>query len=562
MNMYAGKGESVALPTTGHLHILKTGYVYWENDGKWDNAKKQTVDGRVSIGRLDPNNKYMLFPNKNYFSIFESVGLNQDDSKPALKESNALSKTLNYGAYVAMMKAADRVGCLSALKKTFPEHWPDIFAAALHSITAENSVAQDMPYWCFHNFCGLDSPLYLNEMSRLYEYIASDPESIPDFMFRFREGYSEAFPDSGSTLVGFDSTNQNTNSHGIELAEYGHAKVKENLPDINTAMFVDEVTGIPMYYEHFYGSILDKTETPFTIEKVKDLGFKKLFLMMDRGYFSQKSLEAVGEYNFAIMCPDSLQIVKQLFKDYSAEIKDSEKYYISEENIYGKHIRNMEVCGGTYNCYIYYDSKRAEEERATIHTKVQMMIKAALSRKRFSKKLQETFSPWLIIEKSEKDPATGKAFTVKESKRHVQQCLDKAGFFVVLSNVNLTADKMIKVARMRDSNEKAFRRIKNHFGLSKTYSHSAATYEGKMFIAFVALIIIESYRYYIKPVLNAINSTTTSTTIGELNKYQIQQKRDGSWMPMYAITKKQRQIFKCLDLTEGKIKTMVSNIRV
>ena len=89
-----------------------------------------------------------------------------------------------------------------------------------------------MPYWCFHNFCGLDSPLYSNEMSRLYEHISSDPESIPDFMFRFREGYSQAFPDSDSTLVGFDSTNQNTNSHGIELAEFGHAKVKENLPDI------------------------------------------------------------------------------------------------------------------------------------------------------------------------------------------------------------------------------------------------------------------------------------------------------------------------------------------
>ena len=102
---------------------------------------------------------------------------------------------------------------------------------------------------------------------------------------------------------------------------------------------------------------------------------------------------------------------------------------------------------------------------------------------------------------------------------------------MILSNVNLTADKMIKVSRMRDINEKAFRRMKNHFGLSKTYSHSAAT------IAFVVLIIIESYRYYIKPVLNTISSTTTATTIGELNKYQIQQKRDGSWMPMYAMTK-------------------------
>ena len=560
--MYAGKNEPVPLPTTGHLHTLKTGYVYWEDDGKWDNERKQTVDGRVSIGRIDPDHKGMMFPNKNYFMIFDATNPPQTDKRSVLSQPSPFSKTLSYGAYAAMLEAADHIGCVSALKKTFPEHWQDIFAAALHSITAENSVAQDMPYWCFHNYCGLSSPLYSSEMSRLYEHISGDPESIPDFMYRFREAYHEAFPDSGLTLVGFDSTNQNTNSHGIELAEYGHPKVKENLPDINTAMFVDEMTGIPLYYEHFYGSLLDKTETPFTMEKVQDLGFRKLFLMMDRGYFSQKAIDSAGEYNFAIMCPETLQMVKQLFKEYSAEIKDSEKYYINEENIYGKRIRNLEVVGNIYNCYIYYDSKRAEDERATIHTKVQLMMKAALSRKRFSKKLQETFSPWLQIEKTERDPNTGRSFTVKESKRHVQQCLDKAGFFVILSNTDLSAADMIMIARMRDSNEKAFRRMKHHFGLSKTYSHSAATYEGKMFIAFVALIIIEAYRYFIKPVLDAVSSTTTASTIGELNKYQIQRKRDGSWMPMYAMTKKQRQILKCLDLTEGKIKTKVSKLRV
>ena len=31
---------------------------------------------------------------------------------------------------------------------------------------------------------------------------------------------------------------------------------------------------------------------------------------------------------------------------------------------------------------------------------------------------------------------------------------------------------------------------------------------------------------------------------------------------MEEITKKQRQIFKCLDLTEGKIKTMIGKLRV
>ena len=43
---------------------------------------------------------------------------------------------------------------------------------------------------------------------------------------------------------------------------------------------------------------------------------------------------------------------------------------------------------------------------------------------------------------------------------------------------------------------------------------------------------------------------------------QIQQKRDGSWMPMYAMTKKQRQILKCLDLSEATVKTLVSKLRV
>lgn len=560
--MYAGKSESVPLPTIGHLHTLKNGYIYWEDGGKWDNERKQTIDALVSIGKIDPDHEGMMFTNRNYFAIFNSANPPQPDVEASDKPDNPFSRTLNYGAYAAMLEAAESVGCISALRKTFPERWDAIFAAVLHSITAENSVAQDMPYWCFHNYCGLDSPLYSNEMSRLYEYISEDAESIPDFMCRFREGYSAAFPDSGQALVGFDSTNQNTSFHGIELAEFGHAKVKEKPPDINTAMFVDETTGILLYYEPFYGSILDKTEIPFTMEKVKDLGFKKLFLMMDRDYFSQKSLESVNEYDFAIMCPKSLQMVKQLFKEYSAEIKDSEKNYISEENIYCKHIRNMEVCGGTYNCYIYYDSKLAEEERATIHTKVQLMIKTAMSRKRFSKKLQESFSPWLLIEKTEKDSKTGRSFTVKESKRHVQSCIDKAGFFVILSNAELSAEEMIKVVRMRDCNEKAFRGIKDHFGLSKTYSHSAATYEGKMFVAFVALIVVEAYRYYIRPALDAISSTTTRSTIGELNKYQIQQKRDGSWMPMYAMTKKQRQILKCLDLSEAKVKTLVSKLRV
>ena len=64
------KNDPFPMPTTGHLHTLKTGYVYWEDGGKWDNEKRQTIDGRVPIGRIDPDHKGMMFPNRNYVVFY------------------------------------------------------------------------------------------------------------------------------------------------------------------------------------------------------------------------------------------------------------------------------------------------------------------------------------------------------------------------------------------------------------------------------------------------------------------------------------------------------------
>ena len=33
--MYFGKSDPIPLPTVGHLHILKNGYVYWERTSSW-----------------------------------------------------------------------------------------------------------------------------------------------------------------------------------------------------------------------------------------------------------------------------------------------------------------------------------------------------------------------------------------------------------------------------------------------------------------------------------------------------------------------------------------------
>ena len=72
--MYAGEATIVTLPAVGRVHILKNGYVYWENDGKWDPVKKRTIDSRVSIGKLVPDTRDQLYPNKKYFELFDKNG--------------------------------------------------------------------------------------------------------------------------------------------------------------------------------------------------------------------------------------------------------------------------------------------------------------------------------------------------------------------------------------------------------------------------------------------------------------------------------------------------------
>lgn len=558
--MYVGKVEPVEIPKSGGKTRRNTsGYIWWITESKWDNDLGYTKDNRITIGKEVPGRPGWIYPNNNFFKLFGDK-LASEKQLPVRGEFSVL---LNYGAYAALHAAAEKIGCLEVLRQTFPDVCERIFSIALHSIDAENSVAQDYSNWIFWNYCGISKNYSDSEVSALYKDIGSRHESMLDFMRLFREAYFKAVPDSERGVLAFDSTNQNTSSCGISLAEFGHAKLNENLPDINTALFVDEKTSIPLYYEHFYGSLLDKTETPTTLSKAKELGFQKLFLMMDRGYMSREALNALKKDNkFAVMCPSNLVFVRELIAANRQEIKDRENHYIPSENIYGIHVPGVEYDGEQYDAYVFYDGVRAQEERESIHNRLNFWQADVMNRKRYSEALRRRYAPYLNVVKTETKDSEGRNFSVKVNHDKVQEYIDDAGYFVILSNAGLPVDRMIEIARMRDRGEKAFRRLKYHFGLTKTYTHSTATYHGKMFIAFVALIIVESFRYFAKEILKSKTSMTTKTLLAELRKYQIRYTKNGKWEPQYAMTASQKRIFKLLDRNSREVTSAVHKIHL
>lgn len=542
--------KRVDLPQKENRIILKNGYVYYYTDMHWDAEKKKTVDNRKPVGKVCPDDNLKMFPNENWKELMGE------------ETPERTAKHMNVGSYICLYKSAGKIGCLKALQESFPNLWDKIFALCVYVIDAKSSAAQLFPYWGFHNYCGRSKPFSDSTISEVFRVISEDDWAVDNFMQYFGRNYPEAIPEAKETAVALDSTNRNTTCKNNKYAQHGKQKVKKSgIPQVNTAIIVDELTGIPIYYENFFGSVLDKTETPVTIEKVKELGFQKLFIAMDSGYASAECMTSFDDgYEFSVMTPESYQVVKYMIRTYAKQIIHNEKYYIRDEKVYGICEKGVNAFSGKYNAYLFYDSKRGQQEIDSIHEKASAILNTVWKRKRFSESLQKKYAPFITITKTEYNPKTKRNFDAEINSDAVQKEIDNAGLFVVVSNSDSTPGRIIKITRMRDKNEKGFERIKTLFDMMASDTHSTATYEGKMFIGFVSLIICEAYRWYIRDILKTESSATAETTLSELRNYQMMKKNDGTYMPVYALSRKQKELFSCFGLDQQSLREFINEL--
>ena len=545
--------RKVALPDENHRIILKQAkysYVYYFSKMYWDPDLKRTVDDRIPVGRVCRDDPTMMYPNEKWIQI-----LGEDLPLP-----HKTAKYMNVGPYLAFYKAAEKIGCLEALRSAFPKVWDKLFALCVYVIDDESAVAQLFPFWGYHNYCGFDEPFSDSTISELYKTVSEDDWARDSFMEDFQKQYFVAVPHPKEIAVALDGTNHLNRSKNNKYCEYGHPKVKgKGIPQTNTALIVDEMTGIPIYVEEFYGSLLDMIETPATMERVRSLGFPKMLFAVDSGYASADCIESISkDFEFTVMTPESYIVYKDMLAEYGTEIARKEKYYIFSENVYGICKNNVNCFSGKYNVYLFFDPDRAQEEIDSIHAKTQALLELANKRKRYTDKFRDKFAPHLVISKMPKDPVTGKNFKVEIDNSVIQEEIENAGFFTVVSNSNHTPERIIKIQRMRDKDEKAFSRFNSFFGMTASGTHGTATYEGKNFMGFVALIVAESFRWYVKDLLKS--SISTEVLIGELRKLQCWKNNENIRKPATGITKHQKEIFECLGMDEQLVLTTINKL--
>ena len=126
----------------------------------------------------------------------------------------------------------------------------------------------------------------------------------------------------------------------------------------------------------------------------------------------------------------------------------------------------------------------------------------------------------------------------------------------ILTNTHMDSSEVLEIYRRKDMLEKGFDDLKNHIDMKRMHTHTTATTDGKLFLAFIALIAVSELQVRLKTMMRE-KSWSKDVIIAELEKIKVVSTSDGKRL-MNPITKTQRLIFEPFALSEDDLRAYVT----
>src|SRR5690606_11291065 len=91
----------------------------------------------------------------------------------------------------------------------------------------------------------------------------------------------------------YDITSISSDSQGLRQIQYGRNKEGDPLAQLNLALVFGETSNLPFYYRKLAGNIPDAKTITNLLSEFSTLGFSKVKLVMDRGFYSEGNINAL-----------------------------------------------------------------------------------------------------------------------------------------------------------------------------------------------------------------------------------------------------------------------------
>jgi len=513
------------------------GHVYLYESISYRDEHGRPRSKRVLIGKADPVTGKPIYKAE-YIDRMRAEGKPIEEESEVKKYSETdvkHSRVKELGASYLYRAIAERTGLLDVLQDTIPEYWEQVYTIACFLVSCNEPVMYCAD-WAEKTDGLPTASVSPSSISRLFKEITVSDRN------RFFEGWGMMCQEN--EYLALDITSISTYSELIEEAEWGYNRDKEKLPQINLCLLLGEKTRLPVFQTVYSGSLKDVSTLKTTLETAAALSFSNLMAVMDKGFYSATNVNALMSaktgLRFLLAASFSSSFTKTQVEN-ARNCIDLAKNTITvgDDSVLG--VVMQPQWGGSRKIYahVFYNVVQAAISKQNLYAEVASLAEIAKSNPDNSDH-KKAFKKYLSIDK----PANGNcAIGIRQDV--VETELAYSGWLVILSNHIKSAAEAIRIYRAKDVVEKGFYRLKNNLELGRLRVHSNEAMLNKVFVGFIALIIM-SYIHNVMLDNGLYYKMTMKKLISVLEKIRVHYiRKDRIIVPL---TKEQTEILNAFKL--------------
>ncbi|NDL68874.1 IS1634 family transposase [Anaerotalea alkaliphila] len=519
-------------------------YVY-ESTSYWDKEKQQPRAKRKLIGKRDPATGEIIPTDGRGKKRKEQLEPLQP-AKPGPVPIDRTSRRF-YGATYLLDEIGNTLGLSQDLKQCFPTIHKQIQSIAYYLI-----LESDSPLFRFERWSSLHKHPYGGNIpsQRSSEIFSSISEEMKSSFFKLQEKRRHE-----DEYWAYDTTSVSSYSQTLCQVQYGKNKEHDRLPQINLALVFGQKSGLPFYYRKLAGNIPDVSTLKNLLADFEALGFEKVKLIMDRGFYSEANINGLFKerLKFIVAVQTGISFVRREID----KVYDTIRSYDNLDEQHGLYSTTVltewdyrqerpykkDVIAEKRRIYlhVYFNIDKYADDETSFDRKLLSMRKE-LQDGKHTPEHESFYKKYFEIKET---PVRGMQVTVKEDA--VRKSKRYYGYFTLMSNEKMDAMTALQLYRNKDLIEKAFGNIKDRLNLRRLLVSSERSLDGKLFVSFVALIYVS----YIKNHMQETGLFKDYTVQSLLDKLDLIEcfENPGHALRVGEVLSKQKQIYEALAIT-------------
>lgn len=517
----------------GKYTYLFEGISYRNEQGEARNRRKRIATLDQKSGKWRYTEEYREQAKQEGLSLTNAWEENEGFSRDDIRSSTIK----DYGMYYLLEGIAEQSGLLEALAQASPERWQTIFMLACYLL-----VSGDPPLYCADWLERTENmavgPMSSQDISDLLADI--EPEERNRFYHQWYALRQE------KEYLALDITSVSSYSELIDDVEWGHNRDGEDLKQVNICMLMGEESRLPIYHSVYSGSLHDVSTlrtTCHAFRKVTDA--ESILLVMDKGFYSKANIDDMltGGYRFLIPVKFSSSYTIDIVESVRKDMDSIENTVMAVDDGILRGMTKTKFWNDetTLFMHVFFNTAKALKERNELFADIAAMrIQAEANPEECSRRKE--YKQYLNIRRSH---TTKSGYTVHVRTSEVNKKLRTVGWLVMISNDVEDKERAISLYRNKDVVEKGFLRLKKNLDLGRLRVHSQERAHNKVFIGFIALILL-SHIHNVMLTHNMYKDRTMKQLILTLSKLRVQTIREERIL--YPVTKEQRKIYEAFGL--------------